>query len=132
MRLEQAVDRGFGDKIALLVGEAHGKFARREFRLGKGEVDDLTARCIGDAVPDAIGLRRTIGQGFRATTVVAVDPAIECRRRDAQLAQRAASGQLRLLDDANGLELLGGGGSHEWSSPAAIMLIFSRRSSSAR
>jgi hypothetical protein len=92
MRLEQAVDRGFGDEIALLVGEAHGEFARRQLRLGQGEIDDLLAPGIGDAVPDAIGSRRAIGQGFGPATLVAVMPAIEGGRRDAELAQRAARG----------------------------------------
>jgi hypothetical protein len=27
VRLEQAIDRGFGDEVALLLGEAHGELA---------------------------------------------------------------------------------------------------------
>jgi hypothetical protein len=31
-----------------LIGETHGKFARRQFGLGQGQVDNLLARCVRD------------------------------------------------------------------------------------
>jgi hypothetical protein len=81
MRLEQGIDRGFGDEVALLVGEAHSEFARREFGLGQGKVDDLPALGVVDTVPHALGPRWLIGQGFGPAALVAVEPAIASDRR---------------------------------------------------
>lgn len=53
MRFEQAVDGHLGDEIALLLGEAHGQLARGQLRLGQGQVNDVPALCVGDAVPDS-------------------------------------------------------------------------------
>jgi hypothetical protein len=49
--LEQAIHRGLGDEVLLLVGEAHGELAGREFGLLQGERDHLGPDFVGDAVP---------------------------------------------------------------------------------
>jgi hypothetical protein len=52
---QQAVGRGLGDEIALLLGEAHRQLARGELRLSQGQINDPPALRLGDAVPDPVG-----------------------------------------------------------------------------
>ena len=68
---------------------------------------------------------------LQARRLEAIVPAVECRRLDAQLLQRPARRQMGLLDQADDLQLLGGGISHSSSPPSAIMLFLSSRNSSA-
>src|SRR4029079_7196342 len=72
-----------------------------------------------------------IFQSFWSTSLQAIVPAVKSRGRNAQLLQRPAHRQMGLLDQANDLQLLGGGVSHSSSPPSAIMLFLSSRSSSA-
>src|SRR5215211_1387163 len=58
-------------------------------------------------------------------------PAVERGPRDAELFQGSTDRQMRLLDQADDLGLLGWEVSHAPSPPSAIMLFLSRRSSSA-
>src|SRR5262249_58173945 len=60
-----------------------------------------------------------------------VVPTVKRPRQDPQRGQRSPHWQVRLLDQADDLQLLGTGVSHCPSSPSAIMLFLSRRSSSA-
>jgi hypothetical protein len=68
---------------------------------------------------------------LRTAGLAEVVPAVERRPRDAEVAQGAPHRQMRLLDQADDLELLGRGVPHSPSAPSAIMLFFSSRSSSA-
>ena len=131
MSLQQAIDRSLGDEGELLLGEAHRQLARGQLRLGQGQVEDPPALHVGDAVPDPIGPRRPVRQRFRAAILVALIPSVKGSWRDTKVAQCPANWQRRLLDQADDLELLGGGVSHSRSSPSAIMLFLRRRRSSA-
>jgi hypothetical protein len=55
MRLEQAVDRGFRDEVASLVGEPHRQLARRQLGFRQCQVQDTGALRFGNAVPYPIG-----------------------------------------------------------------------------
>src|SRR5205085_8478316 len=83
--LEQAVDRGLGDEVALAIGKAHGQLARRQRRLLDRQLDDVLAHVIGDAVPDAVRPRRAIGQRLRPAVTVSVVPAVKGCPRNAEL-----------------------------------------------
>ena len=98
MRLEQAVHRGFRDEVLPLVGEAHGQLARRQLRLIQGQLDDLAANLVGDAVPDPLGLGLAILQSLWAAGLVEIVPALEGGSREAEHLQRSTNGQMGLLD----------------------------------
>ena len=131
MRLQQAVDRGLGDEVALAIGEAHGQLARRQRRLLDRQLDDALAHVIGDAVPDAVRPRRAIGQRLRPAATVSVVPAVKGCPRNAELGQGTAHRQRRLFDQPDDLQLLGSGVSHASSSPTPIVLFLSSRFSSS-
>src|ERR1700752_587122 len=61
---------------------------------------------------------------------VALVPTVEARPGNAEFRQDMARRQRRLLDQADDLQLLGGGVSHAPSCPAPIVLFFSSRFSS--
>jgi hypothetical protein len=124
MRLEQAVDRSLGDKVALLLGEAHRQLARRQFRLSQGQVDDAPALRVGDAVPDPVGPRRLVLQRLWAIGLIQIAPPVERGGWDTKVAQCLADRQMGLLDQADDLELLGSRVPHARSSPAPVMLFF--------
>src|SRR6478752_496860 len=121
------IDRRLRDKIPVLVGEAHGQFARRQLRMLQRQVDDLTSDIVRDAIPDPVWPRPMVSQRLDRTFTVAVVPAIECSPRDAELVQRALGRQMRLLDQLDDLGLLGRGIPHASSSPSPFMLFLSRR-----
>src|SRR5947199_5144756 len=81
--------------------------------------------------PDAIWPRRLIFERLRSAGTIPVVPAVERRWADAQYLQGSSGRQMRLLDQADDLELLGAGESHASSPPSALMLFLSKRSSSA-
>ncbi|OAG75493.1 hypothetical protein Amal_03311 [Acetobacter malorum] len=77
MGLEQAIDRGFRDEIALFVGEPHGNFTRRQFRRLQRQINDLCTDIVRDAVPYPIGSRGFVRQGFRAARPIEIAPAVK-------------------------------------------------------
>src|SRR5919107_1008919 len=132
MGLEQAIRRGFRDKVPSLVSEAHRQLAGRELRLLQGKVDDRSSDLLGDAVPDPVWLGRAVLKDFGAAGLVQVAPPVERGARDPEPPQRSPGGQMGLLDQADDLQLLGGRIPHAPSSPSASMLFLSRRFSSVR
>ena len=109
MGLQQAVDRGFGHEVALLVGKAHGQLPQGEFGLLERQLDDPIMDGRWDAVPYSARGGRPIGQRVRAALKVTIIPVAKGPARDAQLLQRPSRRQVRLLDDPDDLELLGCG-----------------------
>src|SRR6478735_3363403 len=89
MRLEQAVDRGFRDEVAVLVGEAYCQLAWGQVGFGQCQLEDMATHRLGDAVPDPVRARRPIGQCLRASGLEPLAPAIERRRWNIEVAQRA-------------------------------------------
>ena len=79
----------------------------------EGAVAHVWFRCfahiIRDAVPNAIGPRGLVFERLRSARSEAVVPAIERRWSDAEHFQGKSCQQLRLLDEADDLELLGAG-----------------------
>src|SRR3954464_5808655 len=70
-------------------------------------------------------------EGFDTAGQEPIIPAMEGGAGNAELLQRVARRQMRLLDELDDLQLLGGGISHSSSPPSAIMLVFRIRSSRA-
>jgi hypothetical protein len=93
----------------------------------------LATDIVGDAIPDALRPGRSIFQGFRPTGLVEVAPSVKSSARDAELLQRPAHWQMRLLDQPDDLQLFGSGIPHSSASlrnrlprllrPSAIMLF---------
>ena len=106
MGLEQPIDGRFRDEVAVCISEARGQLARRQLRHIQRHDEDALAHLIGDAVPDAIRFRGLIFERFRATGSIPIVPAIERRWSDAQHLQGSSGRQMRLLDEADDLELL--------------------------
>jgi hypothetical protein len=129
--LEQTVNRGVGHEVALLVGESAWPVRVGSAQLQR-QLDDQIMDAGRDAVPNPAWRGRPIGQRFRAALKITIILAAEGPARDAQLLQRALCRQVRLLDDPDDLELLGGRIPHASSSPSAIMLFLSRRFSNVR
>src|SRR5258708_22356749 len=109
------------------VGEADGKFPRRQRGLIQRQVDDAFANIIRNAVPDAIRLRMSVVQSFRPTGLVQIVPTVEGGARNADLFQPPPHRPRGLLDEPDDLKLLGGGGSHATSSPSAATPFLCRR-----
>src|SRR5204862_2889162 len=107
--LEQPIDGRFRDKITFCIGEAGGQLAWRQLRHLQRHGEDALAYSIGDAVPDAIWPRRLIFERLRSAGTIPVVPAVERRWADAQYLQGSSGRQMRLLDQADDLELLGAG-----------------------
>ena len=74
MGLQQAIDRCFGDEVALGVGEADRQLPRRELRALQGPVDDTLANLVRDPVPDTARSAVAILQAFQAEGSVAFVP----------------------------------------------------------
>src|SRR5262249_53653705 len=64
-----------------------------------------------------------IFQGLRPAGTIKIIPVVKSGPGHAELFQRASDRQMRLLDQADDLELLGCGVSHSPSPPSAIMLF---------
>src|SRR4051812_8719199 len=86
---------------------------------------------VRDAVPNPVRPGWLVLQRLWAAFLVQVVPAVEGGARDPKPLQGAADRQVRPLDQADDLKLLGGWVPHSWSAPSAIKLFLSSRSSSA-
>src|SRR4030095_14972797 len=84
-----------------------------------------------EPLPQRSGPRRLRSERLGSAGSIAIVPAIEGRRANAQHLQGSPGRQMRLLNQADDLELLGAGEPHVSSPPSAIMLFLSKRSSSA-
>src|SRR5690606_27164177 len=109
----------------------HPMGSGQQLRLVQRQIDDLVPHLIRDAVPNPVRPGPAIFQRIDATGKEAIIPAIEGRARNAELLQRAPRRQVRVLDQADDLQLLECGVSHSSSPPSAIMLFLRIRSSSA-
>ena len=58
--LQQAVNRGLGHEVALLVRKAHGQLPRGEFGLLERQLDDLIMDGRRDAMPSAYRCRNDL------------------------------------------------------------------------
>ena len=121
--LEQAVDGSLRDGIAPLIGEAHGQLAGRQRRLVQRQGDDLAADALGEAVPHAAGPGRTVAERLRPAGPVEIVPPVERGSRDGEFLQSAADRQVRPLDQADDLGLLGCGIPQAPSPPSRRMLF---------
>ena len=72
----------------------------------EGQVHDLAADIVGDAVPDPAGTTGTVFKAGFAEGPVAIVPPVECGRRNAQLVQGAPDRQVGAFDQADDLQLL--------------------------
>src|SRR5690606_13541147 len=117
--------------VALRVGEGDRQFPWRQFRLVQRQLDDPITHLIGNTVPDPVRPWPAVFERIDAAGKEAIIPAIKGRARNAELLQRAPRRQVRVLDQADDLQLLGCGVSHSSSPPSAIMLFLRIRSSSA-
>jgi hypothetical protein len=62
--LQQAINRGFRDKISFRVGEARRQLPWRQLRLIQRKLYDLTTHIVRNSVPDAVRPGRSVFQGF--------------------------------------------------------------------
>jgi hypothetical protein len=78
MRLQQAVDRGFRNKVLLLFGEYDCQLPRRQFRLLEPERNNRFGDGIRESVPDPARRRLAIFRSFGRA------PALRARLRSYQ------------------------------------------------
>jgi hypothetical protein len=123
MGLQKPVNRCLGYEIALLIGEAHGQFARGKLGLLQRHPDDLVLNILANTVPHPARRAGLVFQRLRPALEEAIIPAIEGPPGDAQLIQGLPGRQMRLLDKPDDLELFGRGIPHSSSPPSAIMLF---------
>jgi len=124
---QDAIDTGLGYEGFLGICEGDSHLARRKLWLFECPLDDLVAHLVGDAVPDALRPWLAIFERVEAAGCIAIEPCVEGRLGDTDLVERAPDRQVRGLDGADDLELLGCGISHAISSPSAITLFLSSR-----
>ena len=82
VRLEQAIDGSFRDKIAFGVGEGHRQFPRRQLRPVQGKLDDPVPHILGNAVPDPAGPWAAILERFDAAGQETIIPSVEGGARE--------------------------------------------------
>lgn len=77
MGLQQAVDRGFKQEVALLVGEAHGQLTWGELTVMQSHLDNPVLHFGRDAIPRPAWGQRAILQRLGATGQVTIVRAVE-------------------------------------------------------
>jgi hypothetical protein len=85
VRLQEPVDRGFRDKVALLVDERDGQLPRRQLRRFESELKHRLSNRSGEFVPYPPRRRDAILEAFRVAGSIAIVPAIEGGGRDSEL-----------------------------------------------
>ena len=88
MDLENPIDRGFRDEVALSVREPDSQLAGTQFRFLQGQFDDLLTDCIGDSVPHPARACRAVFEPDFTEGLIQIVPAVERGLRDAELVQR--------------------------------------------
>ena len=99
--LEQTVDGRFRDEVAPRVGERHGQFPVREFRLVQGYLHDLPADIVRDTVPYPARATGAVLKSSLAKGSISVIPSVKRRCRDAELVQRPPDREVGSLDQAD-------------------------------
>jgi hypothetical protein len=118
VRLQEPVNRGFRDEVALLVDERDGQLSRRQLRLFERELKHRLSNRSREFVPHPPRRRRAILEAFSVTGSIAIVPAIEGGPWDPELGQGAPYRQRRLLDQPNDFKLLGGRAPQASASPS--------------
>ena len=87
IRSYYAVNTGFRDEVAPLIGERHRQFAGREFRLIQGHFQHLQTHLIRDAVPDPAGATTPVFESSLTEPAIQIVPSVKGRTRHADLLQ---------------------------------------------
>ena len=132
MGLQQSVNTGLRDEVALGFGKPDRQLSRAQLRLFQGQFDDLVMDMLRDPVPDPARARGFVLQRLWTARLIKIVPAIEGGSADADPLQRLTRRQVRLFDMLDDLGFLSCGISHSSSPPPAIMLFFSNLFSRVR
>ena len=111
VRLQEPIDRGSRDTVALLVDEGDRQLPRRQRRFFERELNASTT-VSGSLFQTRRGDGWEFSRAPGAARQIALVPDVEGEARDAELGQRAPHRQRGLLDQPDDLQLLGGRVSH--------------------